>query len=99
MDMPMSDGRTIRSQCAVLPGGGRMLTFSDITDLVGLAKLYERLAVTDGLTGLFNRRHFLARAEARVAALPTLPAAADIADARYRSFQVDQRSVRPSLRR
>jgi diguanylate cyclase (GGDEF)-like protein len=63
MDMPMSDGRTIRSQCAVLPGGGRMLTFSDVTDLVRLAKQYERLAITDGPTGLFNRRHFLSRAE------------------------------------
>jgi diguanylate cyclase (GGDEF)-like protein len=48
----------------VLPGGGRMLTFSDVTDLVRLAKQYERLAITDGLTGLFNRRHFLARGEA-----------------------------------
>lgn len=33
-DLPMADGRIIRSRCTVLPGGGRMLTYCDVTDLV-----------------------------------------------------------------
>jgi diguanylate cyclase (GGDEF)-like protein len=64
MDLRHGDGRIIRSQCAVLPGGGRMLTYSDVTDLVARAKQFEELATTDGMTGLYNRRHFEALAEA-----------------------------------
>ena len=65
MDIPHRDGRTIRSQCAILPSGGRMLTYNDVTDLVIRAKQFEELATIDGLTGLYNRRHFdvLAAAE------------------------------------
>jgi diguanylate cyclase (GGDEF)-like protein len=65
MDIPHGDGRTIRSQCAVLPGGGRMLTYTDVTDLIHRAAQYEELATIDGLTGLYNRRQFnsLANAE------------------------------------
>ena len=33
-DILLSDGRSIRFQCAVLPNGGRMLTYTDVTDLV-----------------------------------------------------------------
>jgi diguanylate cyclase (GGDEF)-like protein len=58
MDIPHGDGRVIRSHCAVLPGGGRMLTFTDVTDLVHRAAQYEELAALDGLTGLYNRRQF-----------------------------------------
>jgi diguanylate cyclase (GGDEF)-like protein len=65
IDIPHRDGRIIRSQCAVLPSGGRMLTYNDVTDLVMRAKQFEELATIDGLTGLYNRRHFdgLAQAE------------------------------------
>ena len=65
VDIRHSDGRMIRSQCAVLPGGGRMLTYNDVTDLVLRASQFEQLATIDGLTGLYNRRHFdvLAAAE------------------------------------
>jgi diguanylate cyclase (GGDEF)-like protein len=63
-DVRVSDGRIIRSQCAVLPSGGRMLTYTDVTDLVRYVDELERLATTDCLTGLHNRRHFLALAEA-----------------------------------
>ncbi len=65
VDIPHGDGRIIRSQCAVLPAGGRMLTFTDITDLVDRAAQFEELATIDGLTGLYNRRQFnlLANAE------------------------------------
>ncbi len=34
-------------------------TYVDITDLTNKANELERLATTDPLTGLFNRRHFL----------------------------------------
>jgi diguanylate cyclase (GGDEF)-like protein len=66
-DIPHGDGRTIRFQCAKLRGGGRMLTYSDVTDLVARARQFEELAQTDSLTGLYNRRHFdlLADAEWR----------------------------------
>jgi len=63
-DLRHSDGRTIRSHCAVLPDGGRMLTYTDITDLVRNGQELERLATTDALTGLHNRRHLLQCAEA-----------------------------------
>ena len=63
-DLRVSDGRIIRSQCTVLASGGRMLTYTDVTDLVRNAEQLERLATTDELTGLSNRRHFLALAEA-----------------------------------
>jgi diguanylate cyclase (GGDEF)-like protein len=63
-DLRTSDGRHIRSQCAILPGGGRMLTYWDITDLVRNAEQLEKLASIDSLTGVYNRRHFLKLAEA-----------------------------------
>jgi diguanylate cyclase (GGDEF)-like protein len=64
MDIPHGDGRTIRSQCAVLPNGGRMVTYTDVTDLVRRANQFEQLATIDGLTGLGNRRQFDTLAEA-----------------------------------
>jgi diguanylate cyclase (GGDEF)-like protein len=63
MDIPHRDGRIIRSQCSILPSGGRMLTYNDVTDLVMRAKQFEELATIDGLTGLYNRRHFDVLAE------------------------------------
>ena len=41
-----------------------MLTYNDVTDLVMRAKQFEELAAIDGLTGLYNRRHFDVLAEA-----------------------------------
>jgi PAS domain-containing protein len=32
-DHALSDGRVIRSQCTVLPGGGRMISYVDVSDL------------------------------------------------------------------
>ena len=58
IDIPHSDGRTIRSQCAVLPGGGRMLTYTDVSDLVERAAQLEELATIDALCGVYNRRQF-----------------------------------------
>jgi diguanylate cyclase (GGDEF)-like protein len=63
VDQSLSSGRVIRCQCAALPGGGRMLTYSDVTDIVRHAEELERLATTDGMTGIFNRRHFMTLAD------------------------------------
>ena len=63
-DVRCSDGRVLRVQCAVLPEGGRMLSYVDVSDLYRTAEGLQRLATTDALTGLFNRRHFLDLAEA-----------------------------------
>jgi len=64
VDLRRADGRIMRAQCAILPDGGRMLTYTDVTDLVRHADELERLATTDGMTSLANRRQFLALAEA-----------------------------------
>jgi diguanylate cyclase (GGDEF)-like protein len=63
-DLRLGDGRIVRAQCALLPDGGRMLTYTDVTDLVRHAEELERLATTDAMTNLHNRRHFLALGEA-----------------------------------
>jgi diguanylate cyclase (GGDEF)-like protein len=64
VDVRRADGRIMRAQCATLPDGGRMLTYTDVTDLVRHAEELERLATTDGVTNLYNRRHFLTLAAA-----------------------------------
>jgi diguanylate cyclase (GGDEF)-like protein len=63
-DTKLADGRYVRVHCAVTPSGGRMLTYCDVTDLIRNSELLERLATTDSMTGLYNRRHFLSLAEA-----------------------------------
>jgi diguanylate cyclase (GGDEF)-like protein len=63
-DVVLADGRTMRLQGAVLPNGGRMLTYSDVTDLVRDAAEQHHFATTDGMTDLYNRRHFLELADA-----------------------------------
>lgn len=64
VELRMSDGDVIRFRCAALPDGDRLLLYTDITDLARQADQLEKLATTDGLTGLYNRRHFLHLAEA-----------------------------------
>jgi diguanylate cyclase (GGDEF)-like protein len=63
MDLPMANGVVLRCHLAVLPGGGRMLIYSDVTDIVRNAEEMERLATIDGMTGIYNRRHFLILAD------------------------------------
>jgi diguanylate cyclase (GGDEF)-like protein len=62
-DLNMSNGTVLRCQLAKLPNGGRMLIYSDVTDIVRAAEEMEKLATIDGMTGIFNRRHFLALAD------------------------------------
>src|SRR3954469_1714827 len=63
MDLTMNNGTVMRCQLATLPEGGRMLIYSDVTDIVRHAQELERLATTDGMTGIYNRRHFLTLAD------------------------------------
>jgi len=63
MDLAMADGKVLRCHLAKLPDGGRMLIYSDVTDIVRNAEELERLATTDGMTGIYNRRHFLTLAD------------------------------------
>ena len=63
-DQVLHDGRHIRVHSSITASGGRMLTYCDVTDLIRNAKLLEELATIDSLTGLYNRRHFMAAAEA-----------------------------------
>ena len=55
----MADRRMFRFKCSLLPAGGRLLTYTDVTDLVDDAERLEELANIDGMTGLLNRRQFL----------------------------------------
>jgi diguanylate cyclase (GGDEF)-like protein len=64
LELHSRDGRIIRSRCAALPDGGRMLIYSEVTDLIRNAKELELLATIDSMTGVCNRRHFLVLAEA-----------------------------------
>ena len=64
LDLHLASGHTVRFRCEALPAGGRFLSYTDVTDLVRHAEALERLATTDELTGIWNRRHFLALAAA-----------------------------------
>jgi diguanylate cyclase (GGDEF)-like protein len=63
IDLHLANGRIVRFQCKALPAGGRFLSYTDVTDLVRHAEKLERLATTDEMTGICNRRHFLTLAE------------------------------------
>jgi diguanylate cyclase (GGDEF)-like protein len=63
-ELQTPDERRLRAHCTNMVGGGRMITYYDVTDLIRNAEQLERLATTDPLTGLYNRRHFLVALEA-----------------------------------
>ena len=54
----LADGTTLRFSCSILPDGGRMLSYSNISDLMNDAERLEELAHIDSMTGLINRRRF-----------------------------------------
>lgn len=64
MQLPLADGRTLSFECIALPDGGRMLTYTDITDHVQAMEQLRELATVDDLTKLLNRRQFLASLDA-----------------------------------
>lgn len=63
MDLNMTNGTVLRCHLAILPDGGRMLIYSEVTDIVRNAQQMEQLATIDGMTGIYNRRHFLSLAD------------------------------------
>lgn len=64
MQLPLSDGRTLSFECIALPDGGRMLTYTDVTEHVHAIEQLRELATVDDPTKLLNRRQFLASLEA-----------------------------------
>ena len=58
-DLSLTGGRVVRSQCSVIPDGGRIILFTDVSDLVLRADCLEQLLNVDPLTGLPNGREFL----------------------------------------
>ena len=64
MQLPLSDGRTLSFECIALPDGGRMLTYTDVTEHVHAIEQLRELATVDDLTKLLNRRQFLASLDA-----------------------------------
>jgi diguanylate cyclase (GGDEF)-like protein len=58
-ELRLRDGRVLRCESTALADGGRLVSYVDITEQVHAADELRRLAITDDLTGLFNRRHFL----------------------------------------
>jgi len=59
----LSSGEAIQFRCKALPNDGRLLTYGNVSELAEEAEALERLACSDGLTGLNNRRHFLVLAD------------------------------------
>lgn len=63
LSIRLANGEVVEFRCKPLPNGGRLLTYGNVTELADQAESLERLACVDGLTGLNNRRHFVALAE------------------------------------
>ena len=63
LNIELRNGEVIQFRCKPLPGGGRLLTYGNVSELARQAEALERLASVDGMTGLNNRRHFLVLAE------------------------------------
>ena len=63
-DFELANGEVVRFRSVVSPNGGRMLSSSNVTDLVRQAEQLRLLANIDGMTGAANRRYFVERAEA-----------------------------------
>jgi diguanylate cyclase (GGDEF)-like protein len=57
-DLRLTSGQVVRAQSTPLPEGGWMLSYTDVTDLVSQADEMAQLAAIDGMTDLYNRRHF-----------------------------------------
>ena len=64
INIRLTSGATIEFRCKALPDGGRLLTYGNVSDLVRQAETLERLAATDAMTGLANRRQFFTLAAA-----------------------------------
>jgi diguanylate cyclase (GGDEF)-like protein/PAS domain S-box-containing protein len=63
-ELSLSDGRWVAKTTSVLPDGGWVTLYSDITEKKAAVAQLERLASLDGLTGVGNRRFFDEQLEA-----------------------------------
>ena len=63
LNIRLADGEVIQFKCKALPNGGHLLTYGNISNFVREAEALDRLASTDAMTGLNNRRNFLVLAE------------------------------------
>jgi diguanylate cyclase (GGDEF)-like protein len=63
VDIRFTNGEVFRFGCKALPDGGRFLSYGNVTDLIHRTDTLEEIASIDGLTRLYNRRHFLELAE------------------------------------
>ena len=63
LQMRLANGGMIQFRCRTLPNGGHLLSYGNVSELAKEADMLERLACLDGMTGLNNRRHFLALAD------------------------------------
>jgi diguanylate cyclase (GGDEF)-like protein len=63
LQMRLANGGMIQFRCKTLPRGGHLLSYGNVSELAKEADMLERLACLDGMTGLNNRRHFLALAD------------------------------------
>jgi diguanylate cyclase (GGDEF)-like protein len=63
LNIELRNGKVLQFRCKALPDGGRLLTYGNVSELAREAEAIERLACTDAMTGLNNRRHFLVLAE------------------------------------
>jgi diguanylate cyclase (GGDEF)-like protein len=63
LQIRLSNGDGIQFRCKALADGGRLLTYGNVSELTRQADALERLATTDAMTGVHNRRHFLNCAE------------------------------------
>ena len=61
------DGRIIKYECVALPGGGRMLSYADHTDVVKTIERLNALANIDELTQIYNRRFLYSFGQTEVA--------------------------------
>jgi diguanylate cyclase (GGDEF)-like protein len=63
LQIRFANGAVIQFRCKALPNGGRLLSYGNVSELMHQADALERLASVDAMTGLNNRRNFLALAE------------------------------------
>jgi PleD family two-component response regulator len=59
----LSNGHVLQSRCKALADDRRLLTYGNVSELARHADALERLANVDAMTGVNNRRQFLAVAE------------------------------------
>ena len=63
-DIRIAGNRIVRAQCTALPDGCRLVTYTEVSDLVMRADALQQLVCIDSLTGLPNRGEFLRQGEA-----------------------------------